>query len=80
MNYTPQERALLKRIGISVKERRLKIFGARSCGRSVAELSREAGVTKPMVKKIEDGEVNTSIVLLKRIAEALQCEPGDLLG
>jgi DNA-binding Xre family transcriptional regulator len=76
MNYTPQERALLKRIGISVKERRLKIFGARS----VAELSREAGVTKPMVKKIEDGEVNTSIVLLKRIAEALQCEPGDLLG
>lgn len=74
MDITPTEQGCLNRIGLSVKQRRVEKFGDRGLTRC-AEV---AGVTKSMLRKIEKGEVNPSILILERVCSALECEVGDL--
>lgn len=69
----PRERDYLKRFGAKVKERRETLFD------SAAGFARESGVTKQMISKVEKGEVNPSILILRKLATGLKCEPADLL-
>ncbi|GAA3890341.1 hypothetical protein GCM10022243_64030 [Saccharothrix violaceirubra] len=57
------------------KLRRLRI----TSGRTVTALAREAGCTKGAVSAIENGYRRPSPNLLVRLAEVLDCQPGDLL-
>ncbi|MBM2322682.1 MULTISPECIES: helix-turn-helix transcriptional regulator [Marivita] len=44
-----------------------------------AALAEAAGITRPYLSQIENGERNLSLALQKRLADALGCDPRDLV-
>lgn len=48
-------------------------------GLSQAELARQINVTPPALQKVEVGSRKLDQLWMRRIADALQCEPADLL-
>ncbi len=64
---------LLGRLGNRVRSLRVQR------GMSRRALARDSGVSERYLAQLEQGKGNISVVLLARVAAALQAEPGDLL-
>lgn len=48
-------------------------------GMTQAALAEAAGITRPYLSQIENGERNLSLALQKRLADALGCDPRELV-
>ena len=48
-------------------------------GMTQAALAEAASITRPYLSQIENGERNLSLALQKRLADALGCDPRDLV-
>lgn len=48
-------------------------------GMTQANLAEKAGITRPYLSQLENGERNLSLALQKRLADALGCDPRDLV-
>lgn len=72
-NHTRQEKLLLK--GLSA---RISMLAAKR-GISIERLAYEAGVSKGYLYDLVRGKGNPSVIILNRIAEALETEIFDLL-
>ena len=70
---TTAQQAFLKRMGKRIKAKRQGLEMTR------AELARASDASKPTIQKVEDGASNVTILVLTRIAAALQCEVADLI-
>ena len=71
---TPREAALLTRLGAEVRRRRTAL------GLSQEAFAERSGHHRTFVGALERGQMNVSVVGLDRIAEALGCQMGDLIG
>lgn len=71
---TPREAALLARLGAEVRRRRTAL------GLSQEAFAERSGHHRTFVGALERGQMNVSVVGLDRIAGALGCQMGDLIG
>lgn len=60
-------------VGTAIRARR------ESAGLSMRALATRSGVSQPFLSQIENGQASPSMVTLYRLAEALGCQPGELL-
>ena len=74
MPYSESQQEVLKAFGARV--RRLR----RAKGLSQEELAFRSGLNRTYVGAVERGERNIALLNIRRLAEALGCPPGDLLG
>lgn len=66
--YTTQDKAIIIRVGLKIKQLRNKHAISQN------ELALRADIPKNQVGRIERGQINTSLVTLNRIAIALEEE------
>jgi len=64
----------IKQLGKSIAQLR------KNRGMSQLDLCSEIGMEKPNLSAIENGRKNISSTTLRRIADGLKCEIGDLFG
>lgn len=72
--YSKAEQRFLVKLGLNIKKKRL------SLKLSQAQLAFELGTDARHVRRIEGGEINTSFLTLKKIADIFEVKVSDLLA
>ena len=72
-NTVEADREFLRALGNAVITRRLQL------GINQDDAARAAGINKSLLVRLEHGLVDVEIVTLHRLAEALRCQPADLV-
>jgi transcriptional regulator with XRE-family HTH domain len=72
-NYLISEKAFLKQIGINIKQQRKKE------DISQESLALKCEIDRAYMGRVERGEINISVLKLKKIADVLNIQTSDLL-
>lgn len=72
-NTTEAQQAFLRALGSAVVTRRVQI------GITQEDVCKASGVNKSLLVRLEHGLLDIEVASLHRIAEALRCDPADLV-